>query len=75
MIHNEVSEVTECFRDVEPKMSEKIPKYLQSTEELADAVLRCLDFGRFLKEDLLGAIIAKHEYNKGRGYRHGGKLL
>jgi NTP pyrophosphatase (non-canonical NTP hydrolase) len=75
MIHGEVSEATECFRDPEPKMSEKIPEYPQSAEELADVVIRCLDLGEFLGEDLLGAIKSKHEYNKGREYRHGGKLL
>jgi NTP pyrophosphatase (non-canonical NTP hydrolase) len=75
MIHSEVSEVTECVRQSEVEMSKKIPEYPQSTEELADVVIRCMDLSEFLGEDLLGAIEAKHEYNKGREYRHGGKLL
>lgn len=75
MIHAEVSETVECFRELDPQMSEKTPEFLQYEEELADVIIRVLDLGEYLECDLLGAVKAKHEYNKSRGYRHGNKQL
>jgi len=43
--------------------------------ELADAVIRILDMAEFYKIDLESAILEKHEFNKTRSHRHGGKLL
>lgn len=41
--------------------------------ELADAVIRILDLASALGIDMDLAIRMKHEYNKTRPYRHGGK--
>jgi NTP pyrophosphatase (non-canonical NTP hydrolase) len=41
--------------------------------ELADAVIRILDFCAYVDVDLEKYILLKHEYNKTRPYRHGGK--
>ncbi|MCL2703870.1 MAG: hypothetical protein FWE91_09725 [Defluviitaleaceae bacterium] len=41
--------------------------------ELADCIIRILDFCGRKEIDIEAAINAKHEYNKTRPYRHGGK--
>ena len=42
-------------------------------EELADVVIRAMDFAEEQGLDLWGAIKAKHAYNTGRPHMHGGK--
>ena len=44
-------------------------------EELADAVIRIFDLAGFLCIDLEKYIDQKHEYNRGRPYRHGNKVV
>ena len=41
--------------------------------ELADAIIRILDYTASAGIDIDAVIMAKHRYNKGRPYRHGGK--
>lgn len=41
--------------------------------ELADVIIRVLDFCGYAGIDIDAAISQKHEYNKNRPYRHGGK--
>jgi hypothetical protein len=41
--------------------------------EIADAVIRCFDLADAMGIDLAAAIKLKHEYNKSRPMRHGGK--
>lgn len=43
--------------------------------ELADAILRILDYCAAAGIDIESVLETKHEYNKGREYRHGGKLI
>lgn len=43
--------------------------------ELADVVIRILDYCGYAGIDLQDLILQKHEYNKTRPYRHGGKVL
>lgn len=43
--------------------------------ELADVVIRIMDYCGFAGIDLESLILQKHEYNKTRPYRHGGKVL
>ena len=43
--------------------------------ELADVILRTLDLMAALGVDVDAVVMAKHKYNLGREYRHGGKDL
>lgn len=41
--------------------------------ELCDAIIRILDYLAYIGVDVEAVLEAKHEYNKSREYRHGGK--
>lgn len=43
--------------------------------ELADVILRALDLMAHLGVDVDAVVMAKHNYNLGREYKHGGKIL
>ena len=43
--------------------------------ELADVILRTLDLVAALGVDVDAVVMAKHKYNLGREYKHGGKAL
>lgn len=43
--------------------------------ELADVILRTLDLMAALGVDVDAVVMAKHRYNLGREYRHGGKRI
>lgn len=73
LMHSELSEALEAYRDGNPP-SEKIPDYSGMEEELADTVIRIMDFAAGFGMDLPGAIQAKLEYNSGRPRMHGGKV-
>lgn len=72
LIHAEVSEALEAIRNHEPP-SEKMPQFTQLEEELADIVIRVMDYAESRGIPLWEAILAKAEYNKSRTHKHGGK--
>jgi NTP pyrophosphatase (non-canonical NTP hydrolase) len=72
LCHSELSEALEAFRNGNPADS-YINKFSAVEAELADTVIRIMDMAVALNLDVAGAIIAKHEYNIGRPYKHGGK--
>jgi NTP pyrophosphatase (non-canonical NTP hydrolase) len=65
LIHAETSEALEAYR---------IDDRENLAEELADIVIRVFDMAEGMKIDIEQEIIKKHEFNKTRPYRHGGKL-
>ena len=76
LCHSELSEALESFRNAEP--------YLWIGEggkpegvgvELADCIIRILDYAGYAGIDMGELVQKKHEYNKTRPYRHGGKAL
>ncbi len=68
----ELAEAMEAYRDGNPE-SDKIPGYSKLEEELADVIIRVLDFAGGAELDIEGAVMAKMAYNDTRPYRHGGK--
>jgi len=69
----ELAEAMEAYRVGNPP-SEKIPPFTQLEEELADCLIRMLDFAAAEELDIEGALAAKAAYNANRPYRHGNKL-
>jgi NTP pyrophosphatase (non-canonical NTP hydrolase) len=77
LIHSELSEALEEWREGKPEHIYYNPNNLKKPEgvvvELADAVIRIMDYCGAQGLDLEEAIRLKVEYNKTRPYRHGGK--
>jgi len=81
LIHAEVSEAMEDYRKAPVPKGVPSFRYIDGTKkkpsgfwtEIADVVIRCLDLAEAHGVDLGQVIEAKHEYNKTRSYRHGGK--
>ena len=76
LMHSELSEALEAQRNGNP-LSEKAILAGQSItcveEELADCIIRILDFGEAMLMDIERAVLLKNEYNRTRPYRHGNK--
>ena len=70
LIHAEVSEALEALREGNPS-SNKIMEFSNLEEELADAVIRIMDYAFGKDLDVAGAIVAKMEYNESREFMHG----
>jgi NTP pyrophosphatase (non-canonical NTP hydrolase) len=73
LIVTELAEAMEAYREGN-HASEKVPAFSKLEEELADAMIRILDFAGGESLDIEGALRAKMAYNETRPYRHGGKL-
>jgi NTP pyrophosphatase (non-canonical NTP hydrolase) len=73
LLHSEISEVLEAMRDGNPS-SVKIPAYSSAEEELADLIIRALDYAGGKGWDIGGAILAKMQYNSSRPHLHGRKF-
>ena len=82
LIHAELSESIEEYRNGNPdhyivKDKEGNDKPEGVLVELADAVIRIFDYVGSLDKakEFVSMIIEKHEYNKSRPYKHGGKKI
>lgn len=71
LMHSELSEALEALRQGNPK-SDVIPT-CSVGEELADTVIRILDYCGARGIDIDTAVRAKAAYNKMRSHKHGGK--
>lgn len=73
LIHSEISEALEEFRNGEPLSYMRGDKPEGIAAELADAVIRVLDLCGALGIDLENEMREKMRYNATRPHRHGGK--
>jgi NTP pyrophosphatase (non-canonical NTP hydrolase) len=72
LMHSELSECLEGLRHGNPP-SDHIPEFSAVEEELADVIIRIMDFGHAKGHKIAEALIAKIQFNSGREYKHGGK--
>lgn len=73
LMHSELSEVLEALRDGNPP-DPKVPEFSAVEVELADMVIRILDFSAAFGYNVAPAILAKICYNRGRPHKHGKKF-
>jgi len=74
LIHSELSECLEAMRNGY-ELDDKIPEFSGVEAELADAIIRIMDFAGSAKLRVAEAILAKMEYNRSRPHKHGGKVF
>jgi len=73
LMHAELSEALEWLRKDPEAKSDHIPEFLGVEEELADCIIRILDFAGAKRLKVIGAMLAKIQFNDTRSYRHGEK--
>lgn len=75
LVHCELSEAIEEFRNgrIETWYNDLKPEGV--FVELADAIIRILDLAGACGVDMQKLILEKHDYNLSRPYRHGGKAI
>ena len=64
LMHSELSEALEAHR--KGLMDDKLPHRSGVEVELADCIIRILDFAEHLDLDIVGAIVEKNEVNRTR---------
>lgn len=72
LIHSELSEALEGLRHGNPP-SDHIPEFSAVEEELADVIIRIMDYSTAKKHRVASSILAKIKFNLTREYMHGGK--
>lgn len=72
LMHSELSEALECLRCGNPA-SDHIPEFSGAEEELADVIIRIMDYAGIRDFHVAEAVIAKMKFNLARPYKHGGK--
>ena len=74
LMHSELSEALEALRQNPRQQDEHCPEHLNVTVELADCVIRIFDYAEANGLNIGDALIAKHNYNCDRPYKHGKKI-
>lgn len=72
LMHSELSEALEGLRHGNPQ-SDHIPEFTAVEEELADVIIRIMDFANSKGLHVPEAVVRKMVFNKTREHKHGGK--
>ena len=72
LMHSELSEALEAARHGNPP-DDKIPDFNGIEAELADTIIRIMDFAAAKNHKVAEALVAKVHFNKTRSYKHSGK--
>lgn len=72
LMHSELSEALEGLRHGNPP-SEHIPAFTAVEEEMADCIIRIMDYAQGGEHRVAEAVVAKMAFNSGRPRMHGGK--
>lgn len=75
LCHSELSEALEEYRNGKSNVYMVNGKPEGIGVELADCIIRILDYCAKEDIDIDYLVEFKHEYNKSRPYRHGGKVI
>ena len=75
LMHSELSEALEEYRNKRPMRYYNCQKPEGVAVEMADCIIRILDWAGHEGVDLDAIIHEKMDYNRTRSYRHGGKKL
>jgi predicted HAD superfamily Cof-like phosphohydrolase len=75
LCHSELSEALEEYRDGKPALYIENNKPEGTAVEMADCLIRILDWFGHEGIDPENIVGIKHQYNLGRSRRHGGKRL
>jgi NTP pyrophosphatase (non-canonical NTP hydrolase) len=70
LMHSELSEALESLRAGDP-VSEKLPAHSHTCEELADCIIRILDYAWAKNYNIGWACVEKHAFNLNRPHKHG----
>lgn len=72
-LHSEISEAFEAMREPVGKPSTKVPELRAVEEELADLVIRVMDYAQRKGLQIGAGVVLKTRFNETRPHRHGGK--
>lgn len=75
LCHSELSEALEAYRNGESLEWNNNGKPDGIAVELIDCVIRVFDYLAKEQVDIEKIILTKHEFNKSRPYKHGGKKI
>lgn len=74
LMHSELSEALEALRMGNPP-DDKLPMCSGVAAELADVIIRIMDYAHARGEKVAEAVVLKSVMNKGRERKHGGKAF
>lgn len=75
LCHSELSEALEAYREGQPPEWDNHGKPDGTAVEMIDCVIRIFDYLAKEGIDIERIMLEKHEYNKTRPYKHGGKRI